>query len=152
VTVLNLPGRAIFHSLFPPLRFVAALILLFVCNSYATSSPQLAKPIEKNCLSGAKYAGTPGGKNFTIAGVPKHLATPRRPSKDKRVILFFSDVFRPFYENSFIVQVHFASNDVSHVTPAPSSIGSGIVVLDRIGYHHSCSWNQLPSRRPPRQP
>ncbi|KAH6906039.1 Alpha/Beta hydrolase protein [Coprinopsis sp. MPI-PUGE-AT-0042] len=99
-----------FSKFVTTLTFVASIPLsAFAGDVSGVTSPVLAGPIDKHCVEGAKYEGTATGKNTTIAGVPTYVAKPSVPGKNKRVILFFPDVYGPFYENNFLLQDHFAS-------------------------------------------
>jgi len=70
----------------------------------------LAGPIGKDCLEGSKYEGKPRGSIVPIAGIQTYFSHPPLPDRDPRkVILFFSDVNGPFYENNFMLQDYFAS-------------------------------------------
>ncbi|KAJ6516862.1 Alpha/Beta hydrolase protein [Mycena vitilis] len=66
-----------------------------------------------DCFTGFKHSGDPVGKTVTIADVPTYLSEPPASvSRDgpKKVILFFPDVFGPFYVNNQLVQDYFASH------------------------------------------
>ncbi|KAG9227518.1 hypothetical protein CCMSSC00406_0000836 [Pleurotus cornucopiae] len=54
------------------------------------------------------HVGTPVGQTITIAGVPTYVSTPK--SNLKKVILFFPDVYGPFYVNNQLLQDSFAAN------------------------------------------
>lgn len=99
------------------LRLPVLLTLLsapFLCLASAIpdgTSPVLAGPITEHCIEGAKYAGEPVGTNVTIADVPTYLSEPTTPPSDDttKVLLFFSDVYSPFYVNNQLLQDYFAS-------------------------------------------
>ncbi|TFK21071.1 alpha/beta-hydrolase [Coprinopsis marcescibilis] len=78
-------------------------------------SPSLAGPLDKDCLQGSKYTGEPKGRNLTIAGVQTYVSEASRHgghwsgNGGAKVIIFFSDVFGPFYINNELLQDYFAS-------------------------------------------
>ncbi|KAF9457881.1 Alpha/Beta hydrolase protein [Collybia nuda] len=88
-----------------------------------TSAPaELATAPSDCCVSGIKHAGTPAGKTVTIAGIETYLSEPPSSSlnksksgddasggKGKGVILYFSDIYGPFYLNGQLLQDYFAS-------------------------------------------
>ncbi|KAG7090336.1 hypothetical protein E1B28_009456 [Marasmius oreades] len=61
------------------------------------------------CVAGIKHSGTAVGKRVTIAGVPTYISEPKDPGTE-RVILFYSDVYGPFYLNNQLIQDFFAEN------------------------------------------
>ncbi|KAJ7666994.1 Alpha/Beta hydrolase protein [Mycena polygramma] len=66
-----------------------------------------------DCFTGFKHSGDPVGKTVTIADVPTYVSEPpANVSRDgpKKVVLFFPDVFGPFYVNNQLVQDYFASH------------------------------------------
>ncbi|RXW15381.1 hypothetical protein EST38_g10474 [Candolleomyces aberdarensis] len=84
---------------------------LLALSALDPSSPVLAGPITEHCIEGAKHAGEPVGTNVTIADVPTYLSEPTTPPSDekKKVLLFFSDIYSPFYVNNQLLQDYFAS-------------------------------------------
>ncbi|KAJ7471972.1 Alpha/Beta hydrolase protein [Mycena latifolia] len=66
-----------------------------------------------DCITGVKHSGTPAGNTVTIAGVPTYVSDPPATALEagspKKVILFFSDVYGPFFLNNQLVQDYFAS-------------------------------------------
>ncbi|KAF9225118.1 alpha/beta-hydrolase [Gyrodon lividus] len=66
----------------------------------------------EDCFKTVPHAGTPLGKTETIAGVPTYVSEPKDASTpgQKKILLFFSDVFSPFYINNQLVQDYFASH------------------------------------------
>ena len=62
-----------------------------------------------DCFKTVAHSGTPVGHTETIAGVPTYVSEPPGPAQNK-ILLFFADVFGPFYINSQLVQDWFASN------------------------------------------
>jgi hypothetical protein len=62
------------------------------------------------CFKSVKHTGTPVGKSITVADVPTYISEPPSGTTGpKKVILYFSDVFGPFYLNNQLVQDYFAS-------------------------------------------
>ncbi|KAH6906041.1 Alpha/Beta hydrolase protein [Coprinopsis sp. MPI-PUGE-AT-0042] len=90
------------------MRFISRLASNLAVAAFL-AFPVLAGPGSKHCVEGAKYVGTARGENVTIAGVPTYVSKPIPSGENKRVILFFSDYYGPFYENNFLLQDHFAS-------------------------------------------
>ncbi|KAJ6568955.1 Alpha/Beta hydrolase protein [Mycena capillaripes] len=76
-------------------------------------SVPIAHPYCKDCITGVKHSGDPVGKTVTIADVPTYVSEPAlsatTPDGTKRVVLFFSDVYGPFYINNQLLQDYFAS-------------------------------------------
>lgn len=74
-------------------------------------SSTLAGPLTDHCFTSVAHSGTPNGKSITIAGVPTYLSAPQAPAASgvETVILYFSDVFGPFYINAQLVQDYYAS-------------------------------------------
>ncbi|KAJ7485059.1 hypothetical protein B0H11DRAFT_1149590 [Mycena galericulata] len=72
----------------------------------------IAHPHCEDCFTGVKHFGTPVGKTVTIAGVPTYVSDPPPSSSAdaKKVVLFFADVFGPFYLNNQLLQDYFASH------------------------------------------
>jgi len=74
-----------------------------------SSSTVLAGPLGDACFKTVQHTGTPVGRTIEVAGVPTYISEPTGESAQKKVILFFSDVFGPFYLNNQLVQDYFAS-------------------------------------------
>jgi hypothetical protein len=74
-------------------------------------SSTLAGPLTDHCFTSVAHSGTPKGESITIAGVPTYLSAPQAPAASgvETVILYFSDVFGPFYINAQLVQDYYAS-------------------------------------------
>lgn len=76
-----------------------------------SNSRLLAGPIADCCITGFKHEGEAVGRVETIAGIKTYVSDP--PNKDatgsKKVVLYFSDVFGPFYINAQLLQDYFAS-------------------------------------------
>ncbi|KAF9042324.1 Alpha/Beta hydrolase protein [Panaeolus papilionaceus] len=75
----------------------------------STESPVLAGPPGDCCVRGVKHTGEPVGSKKTIAGVETYVSNPPSSSGTKKVVLFFADVFGPFYVNAQLLQDYFAS-------------------------------------------
>ncbi|KAF8198268.1 Alpha/Beta hydrolase protein [Mycena galopus ATCC 62051] len=73
----------------------------------------IAHPHCDNCFTGVKHSGDPVGKTVTIADIPTYVSEPppstTTPNGPKKVVLFFADVFGPFYLNNQLLQDYFAS-------------------------------------------
>ncbi|KAF8555052.1 alpha/beta-hydrolase [Imleria badia] len=65
-----------------------------------------------DCFKSVSHTGTPTGRTETIAGVATYVAEPTGATAtgQKKILLYFSDVFSPFYINSQLIQDWFASN------------------------------------------
>ncbi|KAG1804472.1 hypothetical protein EV424DRAFT_1474460 [Suillus variegatus] len=72
-------------------------------------SSTLAGPLTDHCFTSVAHSGTPKGESITIAGVPTYLSAPQASAASavETVILYFSDVFGPFYINAQLVQDYF---------------------------------------------
>ncbi|KAK7448134.1 hypothetical protein VKT23_013893 [Stygiomarasmius scandens] len=78
-----------------------------------TTPAVLAGPPGDCCFSkGVKHSGTPVGRRETIGGVPTYVSEPKSQSgtSTKTVILFMSDIWGPFGNNSMLIQDYFAEN------------------------------------------
>jgi len=72
-------------------------------------SPVLAGPPGECCVQGVKHFGEPSGETITIAGIETYISKP--PDKgSSKIILYFADVFGPFYLNSQLLQDYYASH------------------------------------------
>lgn len=79
-------------------------------------SSMLAGPLTDHCFTTVAHSGTPKGESITIAGVPTYLSAPQSESTAsdvKTVILYFSDVFGPFYINAQLIQDYYALQGTS---------------------------------------
>ena len=83
----------------------------------STESPVLTGPIGERCAQGVKHFGEPTGRTNTIAGVQTYISEP--PAKatsshdKKKIILYFADLYGPFYTNTQLLQDYYASNGSS---------------------------------------
>lgn len=73
------------------------------------TSPILASAPGDSCVTGFKHTGTPVGKTISIADVQTYVSEPTNAgSPEKKVILFFSDVFSSMYLNNQLVMDYYA--------------------------------------------
>ncbi|KAF7360779.1 hypothetical protein MVEN_00809900 [Mycena venus] len=76
-------------------------------------STTIAQPHCEGCFTGVKDSGDPVGKTVTIADIPTYVSEPppgvATLSGPKKIILFFSDVWGPFYLNNQLLQDYFAA-------------------------------------------
>lgn len=89
-----------------------------MCESAATQPPRSSSnPIIimscEDCFKTVPHAGTPVGRSEIIAGVDTYISEPTATGQ-KKILLYFSDIFSPFYINSQLIQDWFASKG-SHV-------------------------------------
>ena len=76
----------------------------------ANKSPLLTGPPSDCCFQSIKHTGTPVGRAIKIADVETYLSEPPQGiTGQKKVILYFADVFGPFYLNSKLIQDYYAS-------------------------------------------
>jgi hypothetical protein len=82
-----------------------------------TQSTVLAGAPGDCCVKGVKHFGEPNGESITIAGIQTYISKPPPPKDhsshdklDKKIILYFSDAFGPFYINAQLLQDYFASH------------------------------------------
>ena len=83
----------------------------------STQSTVLAGPPGDCCIKGVKHFGEPSGETITIAGIQTYISKPP-PAKEsshdnldnKKIILYFADVFGPFYTNAQLLQDYYASH------------------------------------------
>ena len=87
----------------------------------STQSTVLAGPPGDCCLKGFKHSGEPTGETITIAGIQTYISKPP-PAKDgshdnldRKIILYFADVFGPFYLNAQLLQDYYASQGLSQL-------------------------------------
>ncbi|KJA22044.1 hypothetical protein HYPSUDRAFT_41442 [Hypholoma sublateritium FD-334 SS-4] len=79
--------------------------------SASTDSPLLAGPLGDCCIKGLKHEGEPVGRIETIAGFETYISDPPVGTTGrKKVIIYFADVFGPFYINAKLLQDYFASH------------------------------------------
>ncbi|KAF9258070.1 alpha/beta-hydrolase [Marasmius fiardii PR-910] len=77
----------------------------------SSSNAVLAGPPGDCCVTGVKHSGTPVGKRITIADVPTYFVEPKeQTSGRKRVLIFYADVWGPFFPNNQLIQDYFADH------------------------------------------
>jgi len=83
----------------------------------STETPVLAGPPGDCCIKGVRHSGEPAGKTITIADVQTYISEPPAKSAGsqdkKKIILYFADVFGPFYINAQLLQDYYASYGLS---------------------------------------
>lgn len=74
-------------------------------------STVLAGPPGECCAKGYKHSGEPAGTTITIADLRTYLSEPRTAQSEgpKKVILFFADIFGPYFLNNQLLQDYYAS-------------------------------------------
>lgn len=87
------------------------------CQTQLTAAGSISHPIVMSCDDCFKtfpHTGTPRGRTETIADVETYVSDPPTGAAatggPNKILLFFSDVFSPFYINSQLIQDWFASN------------------------------------------
>ena len=77
------------------------------------SSTQLAGPPGDCCFKGVKHTGEAVGRKIQIAGVDTYISEPPSEAqidrKPKGVILYFPDIYGPFFINAQLLQDYYAS-------------------------------------------
>ncbi|KAF8870590.1 dienelactone hydrolase [Gymnopilus junonius] len=77
----------------------------------SNTSPVLAGPLTDHCFEVVRHVGTAVGKSIKIADIDTYLSEPPAGTTGpKKVILYFSDVFGPFFDNAKLLQDYFASH------------------------------------------
>ncbi|KAF5376906.1 hypothetical protein D9615_007353 [Tricholomella constricta] len=88
-------------------------------SSSPSPSPVLAGAPGDCCFTGVQHTGTPAGKSISIAGVPTYISEPppspkssgsTQNTKKIKIVLFFADVFGPFFLNNQLLQDYFAQH------------------------------------------
>ncbi|TFK23739.1 alpha/beta-hydrolase [Coprinopsis marcescibilis] len=70
----------------------------------------LAGPIGDCCLQGVKHTGDAVGRATDIGDIPTYISEPVKAQEGrKKVVLFFPDVYGPFYVNAQLLQDYYAS-------------------------------------------
>ncbi|KIJ66635.1 hypothetical protein HYDPIDRAFT_26966 [Hydnomerulius pinastri MD-312] len=64
----------------------------------------------EDCFKTVQHSGTALGRSETIAGVQTYISEPKDAGAQRNVLLYFSDVFSPFYINNQLIQDYFASH------------------------------------------
>jgi dienelactone hydrolase len=79
--------------------------------STSNTSPVLAGPPGDCCVQGVKHVGTAVGKTIKIADIDTYVSEPPADTTGpNKFILFFADVFGPFYKNAELLQDYFAAH------------------------------------------
>jgi len=73
-----------------------------------TSPTTLASAPGDCCVKGFGHTGDPVGTTTVIAGVQTYISEPKDPGPEKKVILFFADIYSPLYLNNQLIQDYFA--------------------------------------------
>ncbi|TFK21079.1 alpha/beta-hydrolase, partial [Coprinopsis marcescibilis] len=71
--------------------------------------PSLAGPIGLDCAQGSQHSGEARGRNISIVDIPTYYSRARHASGSAKVVLFFSDIYSPFFINNQLLQDQFAS-------------------------------------------
>lgn len=71
----------------------------------------LASPPDACCLKAVKHTGEAAGETVVIADIETYVSypAPEAEKAHKRVVLFFADVYGPFFINGQLVMDFFAS-------------------------------------------
>jgi len=81
-----------------------------VCSSLATMAT-LATPSGPCCIKSVEHTGTARGTVETIAGVDTYISMPPGGLQEERkIVLFFADVYGPMFLNSQLIMDYWASN------------------------------------------
>jgi hypothetical protein len=75
----------------------------------SSSSKPIAGPHGDCCFTGVKHTGEPVGRTAEFGGLSTYISEPKS-GEAKGIILFFADVFGPFYINNQLLQDYFAEN------------------------------------------
>lgn len=62
------------------------------------------------CIKTVEHSGTARGTTEKIAGVDTYISRPAELGDKRKVILFFADVYGPFFLNSQLIMDYWASN------------------------------------------
>ncbi|KAJ3735427.1 dienelactone hydrolase family-domain-containing protein [Lentinula guzmanii] len=79
----------------------------------STTNRVLAGPSGECCFTGFRHEGTPVGNTITIAEVPTYFvegSAKNGSDAKRRILIFFADVYGPFYQNNMLVQDFLAQN------------------------------------------
>ena len=76
-------------------------------------SATLASATGEHCFTAVKHTGTPTGHTEIIAGAETYVALPPGSAgtgeKFEKIILFFADVYGPYFVNNQLLVDYFAS-------------------------------------------
>ncbi|PPR06547.1 hypothetical protein CVT26_000725 [Gymnopilus dilepis] len=71
----------------------------------------LAGPPGDHCFEGVKHVGEALGRSTKVADIDTYLSEPPQGTVGpKKVVLYFADVFGPFFNNAKLLQDYFASH------------------------------------------
>lgn len=91
--------------------------------SAPATSPLLAGQMGACCAQGFKHEGEAVGRIETIAGVKTYISDPPAGATGpKKIILYLSDVFGPFYINAQLLQDYFASQGTWRISSSGVSL------------------------------
>ncbi|OSX66866.1 hypothetical protein POSPLADRAFT_1051034 [Postia placenta MAD-698-R-SB12] len=62
------------------------------------------------CIKTVEHSGTAGGTTEIIAGVPTYVSRPQSQGESRKIVLFFADVYGPFFLNSQLLMDYWASH------------------------------------------
>jgi len=74
-----------------------------------SSNEQIACPHNVNCLKGVKYTGEPIAKTLEFGGLSTYVSEPKS-GEPRGILLFFPDVFGPYFISNQYLQDYFAEN------------------------------------------
>ncbi|EIW80151.1 hypothetical protein CONPUDRAFT_82517 [Coniophora puteana RWD-64-598 SS2] len=80
----------------------------------ASHSNVLAHPLGDACFRTVQHTGTAIGKTEQVGGMPTYI-TGANQTDPKAIVLFFSDVFGPFYINNQLLMDYYASQGAPSV-------------------------------------
>lgn len=111
-------------------------------SSTTTDSASLAGPMGDCCVKGMKHEGEPVGRIESIAGIETYISDPPVGTTGrKKVIIYFADVYGPFYINAKLLQDHFASHGTLHISVIQPAAPLIIVII----YKATPSWGSITS-------
>lgn len=79
------------------------------CTPSSTMAPVVNSPREC-CIKTVEHSGTAGGTTEIIAGVPTYVSRPQSQGESRKIVLFFADVYGPFFLNSLLLMDYWASH------------------------------------------
>ncbi|KZT43708.1 alpha/beta-hydrolase [Sistotremastrum suecicum HHB10207 ss-3] len=83
------------------------------------SNEILASPPGDCCLKVVKHTGTPTGSTVSIGGLQTYISNPPDAfnNRGQKIVLFFPDVYGPFFVNNSLLIDYFASHGYLVVAP-----------------------------------
>ncbi|TFY55287.1 hypothetical protein EVJ58_g8345 [Rhodofomes roseus] len=98
------------------------------------------------CIKTVEHSGTAQGTIEKFAGVDTYVSRPAELSEQRRVILFFADVYGPFFLNSQLIMDYWASNgylvlalDYFEGDPVQNHLG-------KVGKNYSIEFDFVPGK------